>query len=95
VNAQLSLFPMVAPEVELAAPVVLALEVHWSGVTRPGVHSGGVLEVGQSVEAFARARFRGRWRSLEVAVAGQVVAAIIPDADRPQRRTLWIEGGRS
>ena len=44
------------------------------------------------IDAFVRARYRGRWQSLRITVAGQVVAAIIPDPDRPMRRSLWIEG---
>ena len=96
-TAQLSLFPNVAPEV--TAPAALrepvAPEVCWSGVTRAGVPSTGVLVAGQSIEGFAKARFRGRWRSLEISIAGIVVAAITPDVDRPARRTLWIEGDRS
>lgn len=89
-KGQLALFTQPTPP---SAPAP-ALVVCWSGVTRAGVTTSGVLDNLDELDGFVRARYRARWQFLEITVAGQVVAAIIPDPDRPARRSLWIEGTR-
>lgn len=88
-NGQLELFSIPPTDPGALRPEAT---VHWAGETRIGVARCGLLEPGESVEAFARARYRGRWRSLEVTIAGQVVATITGDPDQPGRRHLWIKG---